>query len=524
MSDQTFNSNYGMSQHPSLERLPYSPDPKSNSWVSEKIWGHRIEKQHPQLLLLEFLSMAEGMKRQGKLLDSSADTYTPYLCKQLRTILFKNAQLEEISQEFQNSNQAWDAWLISMESATDGSLNDFNFLRERFGDFKDFVEHVKLLSRITVQSIGSTQWNRKRIAPIGPAALYDERNTSFLRTRVDFTRTGELVYLMLTRAKVFREEIHAWLSSAFDTETEKNRLLCSLMKDFEPDLTPEMKGGTYLPYEWEESYDKLAEDVHALFQLKLPPADTFNLLAPLLAFHVMLYQLYVAARIQSLENPPTIVCEILAPRTSQVRKASVESLAKNEALLLQALESHLLSEEANDKEVQKVLTEQDHLEVSTIQEFHEKLSKTFILRKLPAQGPSIRETREKIHAAVKDDFRKKANEGFRSMSDGAGLRSRKKTNRYRYCASDEFLRNMVYVTVTVPMKETDFLAKLHAKYGLVIGEEEARSAVRDGLFQKNEFKKNGERLINQLAAMGLARRMSDSFTYIINPIFQNNAS
>lgn len=524
MSYQPITVPASMSQAPPLVRLPFTPDSKNNSWVSEKIWGHRIEKQHSQLLLLEFLSMAEGMKRQGKLLDPSAETYTPFLCTQLRTILFKNAQLEEISEEIKNSDQAWDAWLISMDSRTDGSHQDYGYLRNRFDDFKDFVEHVKLLSRITIQSIGSTQWNRKRIAPIGPAALYDERNTKFLRTRVDFTRTGELAYLMLARSKVFRDEIHGWLSTALDTETEKNRLLCSLMRDFKPDPANETKSGTYLPYEWMQSYDKLAEDIHSLFRLNLPPADTFNLLAPLLAFHMKLYQLHVAAVIQGLENPPTIVCEILAPRTSQVRKASVESLASNEALLLQALESHLHSEEAGDLEVQKILTEQDHLEVSTIQEFHEKLAKAFIIRKPPAQGPSILETREKIHAAIKNDFRKGANDGFRSMADGAGLRSKKKTNRYRYCASDEFLRNMVYVTVTVPMKETEFLAMLHARYGLVIGEEEARSAVREGLFQKNEFKKNGERLINQLAAMGLARRMSDSFTYIINPISQYNAS
>lgn len=507
-----------------LSRLPYTPDPKNNSWVAEKIWGHRIEQQPSQLLLLEFLSMAEGMHRQGKLLDSSHVSYRPYLCTQLRTILFKNAQIEEIHEEFGNSSQAWEEWLNSMDSKSDGSLQDFGFIRDRFIDFKEFVEHVKLLNRITVQGVGLNQWNRKRIAPIGPAALYDERNTSFLRTRVDFTRTGELAYLMLARAKSHREEIHGWLSSSFQADTEKNRLLCSLMNDFKPDLTDADKYGTYLPYEWMHSYDMLSQDVHALFSLKLPPTDTFNLLAPLLAFHVMLYQLHVAARIIGQEMPPTIVCEILGPRTSQVRKASVESLALNEALLLQAMESHLKSEEANDEVVQKILTEQDETEISTIEEFCAALSKTFRLKKPPAAGPSIGETREKIHAMVKDDFRKGANSGFRSMSDGAGLRSRKKTNRYRYCASDGFLRNLVYVTVTVPMKETEFLSNLYKRYGLVIGEDEAPKAVRKGLFQKNEFKKNGERLINQLAAMGLARRMSDSFTYIINPISQNNAS
>ena len=46
------------------------------------------------------------------------------------------------------------------------------------------------------------------------------------------------------------------------------------------------------------------------------------------------------------------------------------------------------------------------------------------------------------------------------MADEAGLRSKVKTRQYRFCPSDNFLRIMVLVNVTRPMKETVFLSEL----------------------------------------------------------------
>jgi hypothetical protein len=94
---------------------------------------------------------------------------------------------------------------------------------------------------------------------------------------------------------------------------------------------------------------------------------------------------------------------------------------------------------------------------------------------------------------------------------------------YRYCPSDDLLRNLVYVRVTRPTKESDFLQDLYHRYRLVIGPEEARIAgIPEELFDKAEYERNRERLLLRLMRMGLARRMSDSFTYVVNPIAENN--
>lgn len=512
-------------------RIPGIPDSSNNSWVSEDIWGHRIERQPCQLLLLEFLSMAEAMHRSGRLLQNATTAaeaaYRPYLSTQLRNILFKNPLISEILLDFGDTDEAWDQWFESMRDARANreELKDFNYLKARFGSFKTFESIVKLLSRISIKELNSRQWNHMRIYPIGPAAYYDERDKDFNSTRTQFTRTGEIAYLMLARSNVFRAENKIALEKAFDPKEKKNELLCSLMHDKTPDISDSDKSGTYLPYREHPCFDLLAEDVHALFNLNMPAPDTFQHLAPLLAFHVMLYQICTAATVLDPAKIPTIVCEILAPKYSQVRKAATESLANNELLAVQALENFCDKRESECDTIRKILTEDDPKESSTVEAYREVLCKLFSIKRSP-EGLTIDEVRRNAINSIQGNYHKSAGDGLRSMADEAGLRSRIKSRQNRYCPSDQFLRTMVLVNVNRPVKETVFLADLYRRYGIVIGAEQAgiKGVIDPVLFQKNEFEKNAERLTSRLVAMGLAQRMSDSFTYIINPINKEHAA
>ena len=509
-------------------RTDRAPDPSNNSWVSEDIWGHRIERQPCFLLLLEFLSMAEAMHRTGRLLNnamtSSEVTYRPYLSTQLRNILFKNPLISEILIDRGNTEQAWDEWFASMSDsvAKHEDLKDYSYLKTRFDDFETFESVVKLLSRISIKELDARQWNHMRIYPIGPAAYYDERDRSFNSGRTQFTRTGELAYLMLARSTHHKNEIKAALEKAFDTDGSKNQLLCTLMRDKKPDLSDSDKSGTYLPYKVHPSYDLLAEDVHALFHLNMPAPDAFLHLAPLLAFHVMLYQLRTAAAV--LEIPaPAIICEILAPRSTQVRKASIECINNNEILAVESVTRFFNKREALDEKITRILTEDDPKEQSTVDDYRTALKSLFSIKDDPA-GITIEEVRQSTLKAIHKNYKDSAGDGLRSMADEAGLRSRIKSRQHRYCPSDQFLRSMVLVNVTKSIKETDFLTILNKRYGIVIGAVQANGTVDPVLFQKNEFENNANRLVSRLVAMGLARRMSDSFTYIINPITKDHAS
>lgn len=363
-----------------------------------------------------------------------------------------------------------------------------------------------------------------RIYPIGPAAYYDERDKNFNSGRTQFTRTGEIAYLMLARSTKHKEEIKSALAKAFDPDSPKNRLLCALMKDEKPDQSDSTKSGTYLPYKAHPCFDLLAEDVHSLFNLNMPAPDTFLLLAPLLAFHVMLYQVRTATAILGKPNPP-VVCEILAPKSTQVRKASIECLNDNELSAHECVNRFFDHQEMECSSIQDILKNDNPAEQSTVDDYRTALQSLFSI-KGEVNGNTIEDIRHNALKAVLKNYKDSAGDGLRSMADEAGLRSRIKSRQHRYCPSDQFLRLMVLANVTKPIKETDFLTLLYDRYGIVMGAVQAAipGVINPALFQKSEFEKNADRLISRLVAMGLAKRMSDSFTYIINPITKEHAA
>ncbi len=150
-----------LSEH---QKLPYEGTIQQHSaWISEAIWGHRIERQPASGLLLEFLGMANGMYRQGKLLDhETGDTnYTPYLSTQLRNLLFNNPNIEKIAKESGPDEEAWSSWLEEMKGsavADKESLRDYSFLRERFDSFDSFKDVVLLLRNIAMDAEATRGW------------------------------------------------------------------------------------------------------------------------------------------------------------------------------------------------------------------------------------------------------------------------------------------------------------------------------------------------------------------------------
>src|ERR1700684_3298774 len=191
---------------------PYPGSKTSNdAWISEAIWGHRLERQPFSALMLEFLGMAEGMFRQGKLLSDTRPgenpEYVANRCLQLRNLLFNNPRMEETLRNAQGSDEdGWSTWLQVMKdtaSLGDRLSADFSYLRTRFDTFAELVSVVRLLRRITVDPGSERGWTTQFLYPIGPAALYEaalEKGDGFERTRRVFTRTGEIAYLMLSRA------------------------------------------------------------------------------------------------------------------------------------------------------------------------------------------------------------------------------------------------------------------------------------------------------------------------------------
>ena len=63
----------------------------------------------------------------------------------------------------------------------------------------------------------------------------------------------------------------------------------------------------------------------------------------------------------------------------------------------------------------------------------------------------------------------------------------------------------------------EFLAILHQKYGLIVGDRQAEDLINSGDADREDFVANAARLERRLASIGLLKRLSDACAYIQNP-------
>jgi hypothetical protein len=106
----------------------------------------------------------------------------------------------------------------------------------------------------------------------------------------------------------------------------------------------------------------------------------------------------------------------------------------------------------------------------------------------------------------------------RSYGGGAGLVSRRGTNRLRYAPTDELLKTLILANVPVRMEYGEFLELMFERYGLVFGDKEARRVLSAEEFDKRAFEANSERLESRLKTLGMLRRLSDACAYVENPL------
>ena len=104
-----------------------------------------------------------------------------------------------------------------------------------------------------------------------------------------------------------------------------------------------------------------------------------------------------------------------------------------------------------------------------------------------------------------------------SWSREIGLSSSRSSRRTRYAPTDSLLRTLVLTCVPTRMEFQEFLAKLHYKYGFVIGDKQAEDIINSGNADRDDFVANAERLERRLASIGLLKRLSDACAYVQNP-------
>jgi hypothetical protein len=79
------------------------------------------------------------------------------------------------------------------------------------------------------------------------------------------------------------------------------------------------------------------------------------------------------------------------------------------------------------------------------------------------------------------------------------------------------LKTLVVTCVPKRMEFKDFLAQLADRYGLIIGDQQAKGFIDTGEADQEDFSDNARRLEERLASLGLLKRLSDSCAYVENP-------
>ena len=494
-------------------------------WIDEAIWGHRLhDEQSPWLTLLEFLCVLHAEDGQNRALREARPnelSYKPQTQLRLRNLLFNNPHMTTVLASDQSDEAMWAAWLPMMAESTGGiDRPDFAYLRDRFETFQDFASVVSLLQSSAIEGGSNKRWSSKFVFPFGTSALYEDVSVTATGVTTDrrfFARTGEILYLMLCRSRRAAELRERLDRRILKVDAPYDGLIRALQGDVQ--FARQERAGAYLPCASHPTFDQLAEDWIGILDLKIPAYDAIPHIVTMTGLHLILYQLQRSTEVLAHPVSISMVCEIVSPKRSVVRDLSADSFQGNNALPQQALE-RFIREIAATPEWRAALQSDEPGPNAA-----ELLSKTFDWPDLDDPEEAQRQPSQLLEELVRRALvRHKQHVGKVHATWGRliGLSSRRASRRVRYAPTDRLLKTLVVCCVDRRVEFKDFLVLLHDRYGLVIGDQQARGFIDAGSADQEDFSDNARRLEERLASLGLLKRLSDSCAYVENP-FQRSA-
>ncbi len=485
----------------------------STPFLQEMLWFHRIKSdQDKELLTLEFLNVCASHNVEGKLFDKDLSTAKYRRDMQVRNILYNFPELESIVKSSDEDDEKWKQIELALQKNIEYPYT-YEYLKERFESVDIFFTSVSLLRKASLGMSTSRRWTSKFLFPFSFETLFvDLDNTkSYSMDRRFFSRGGEVLYMMISRAKN-TNTLKVLMKDVFASPTQNKRwsdLLATLRND-ENIYSNDTQLG-FLGAESHEVFDQLVDDLIALLKSDIPHNDLFEYFASISSFYMVHFILTIALQnkkmslLRSEEEKVVYPVELLAPYSDHVRRSSRQIYKINEDLPLEALEKVFQDYmdtlvDISDKE--ELLKRLD-LELNYKDEDDEFIE-GFDLDKLKVKIWKL------IAKKAKDDLLTI----HRILLKGAGLASVKKTNSYRYLASDDWLKTLVLINVDNRMPFHGFLDLLYAKYGFIISNK--HSVLLTEEYSENDYKKNELRLFERLQALGLLESKSDGYAYVIN--------
>jgi hypothetical protein len=327
-----------------------------------------------------------------------------------------------------------------------------------------------------------------------------------------FARTGELLYLMLTRAKKGAELGDTLAKRLFDHDVPMNRLVRALQGP--PQLVDDSRLSGYLPETTNARFDQICEDWLSILAKNMSIYDALEHLITITGMNMLLYFLERAKRIAGDDDPVELVCEIVSKGRTKVRTLSGDSYQLNQGLPAKAVRAHVES-------IRQVAAWNE----AAASEFPDA-GRVNLMRKCFQWPP---DDDENYSGKNPDDLindltelalaRHSQHVGniHASWSRAIGLSSRRLSRRTRYAPNDRLLKSIVVTIVDDRMQFDEFLAEAKRRYGLILGDAEGARLVDAKLVDQEELSENRDNLEARLVGLGLVRRLSDSCSFVENP-------
>ncbi|MFM0526452.1 hypothetical protein PQR11_15875 [Paraburkholderia strydomiana] len=496
--------------------------------VDENIWGHRLyDEQLPHLTVLEFLGVL------GSNLDKplrpheglgGAVQFKPQRQIRLRGLLFNNPYVESIAESKLPDEEKWRQWFEKFDQGKTGNgdtAGDIGYLRQAFTSFDDFAKAIELLRSSSFESHSNKRWSSKFTFPFGPDALYEDLQIdakgNMSNDRRFFARTGELLYLMLTRSKNGAELGDLLAKRLFERSAPMNRLTRALQGA--PQLPEEPRVSGYLPEASNPRFNQICEDWLTILSRDIPVYDALEHLIAITGLNMLLYFLERAKRVAGDDEPVQFVCEIVSKDSRKIRALSGDSYQANQGYPERAIRAH----------IESIRLEKAWIDASSAESTD--IERLKLLRDAFQWPPADNKDEEGYASRNSDDLVSTLVDLARlrhgqhvgkihaAWSRAIGLSSRRLSRRHRYAPNDRLLKSIVIAIVGDRMQFDEFLAEANRRYGLVIGDAEGSRLLESTSIDQAELSENRANLEARLVGLGLVRRLSDSCSFVENPFF-----
>lgn len=527
---------------PAKGSLPVPPSQylkQTTLWTDYAIWGLDIYDNQPTwFALIELMLVLTDRHRKkepllaqmpsdasGRQLHESIQ-YLIYYNDNLRHLMFRDQDILPLSERNSTDQAAlWVEWLARVKK--DFPNLDLSYLQNEFGgDFNKFSEAVDLLRSAEVERTHTSlkRWTSRHLQPLGDAVLFPDYAiksdgvTGELDRRF-FRRTGEIFYLMLSRADAaVKAELEVAISERlFGRMSHWNKIARKLQG---PDARLEdarsisANSFAYLPQPSLERYTILAQDWLSILRRKsIPFEDALDYLMRMSSLNEAIYIIEQAARTYGQSARPVFYLDMLGTAAGgHVRSASIENYRSHKDLVKKAIDAYIhsyldspewadLDDNAIDCGKAQQFLKNRFLFTSSHSAAHPKTK--------DEQAQELMEKAATRSHSIGSAFTAHSRQiGFLSLKQGVGG---------WYTPNDAFLEALVVANVDGTVELQEFLRRIYERYGFVIGEEEAKAASNALPAPGESLVSNERRFEERMRVLGFIDRKSDDCAFVINP-------